>query len=148
MRIAIGADHAGVLLKQHLVDGILRGHDVTDVGANSTEPVDYPDIARAVVKRIRRGEVERGILICGTGIGMAMAAGKFPGIRAATCTDSFSAEMSRRHNDANVLCLGARVLGTGLAEHIVGAWLEALFEGGRHATRVGKLEDRTSGEIR
>jgi len=148
MKIAIGADHAGILLKSHLLGGILEGHEVTDVGTHSAEPVDYPDIARAVAKRIRRGEAERGILICGTGIGMAMAAGKFPGIRAATCTDSFSAEMSRRHNDANVLCLGARVLGTGLAEHIVGAWLAAPFEGGRHATRVGKLEDRASGEIR
>jgi ribose 5-phosphate isomerase B len=145
MRIAIGSDHTGVELKAHLVAHVLGEYAVTDVGAHSADPVDYPDVARAVTKLIRRGDAERGILICGTGIGMAMAAGKFPGIRAATCTDSYSAEMSRRHNDANVLCLGARVLGMGLAEHIVRAWLTAPFEGGRHATRVGKLEDRSGG---
>ena len=148
MRIAIGADHAGVELKAHLLSRALEGHEVVDVGTHSSDPVDYPDIAHAVVKLIRRGEADRGILICGTGIGMAMAAGKFPGIRAATCTESFSAELSRRHNDANVLCLGGRVLGAGHAEHIVRAWLAAPFEGGRHATRVGKLEDRASGETR
>ncbi len=146
MKIAIGADHAGVELKAHLIARALEGHTVIDVGTASPDPVDYPDIARAVVRLIRHGEADRGILICGTGIGMAMAAGKYPGIRAATCTESFSAELSRRHNDANVLCLGGRVLGTGLAEHIVHVWLAAPFEGGRHATRVGKLEDRAGGE--
>ena len=145
MRIAVGADHAGIDLKAHLIARALEGHEVTDVGTHSAEPVDYPDIAHAVVKLLRRGEADRGILICGTGIGMAMAAGKFPGIRAATCTESYSAELSRRHNDANVLCLGARVLGLGHAEHIVRTGLATPFEGGRHATRVGKLEDRSGG---
>lgn len=143
MRIAIGCDHSGVALKAHLIETALVEHKVTDVGTNSSDPVDYPDVAHKAVDAIRRGDADCGILICGTGIGMAMAAGRFPGIRAATCAESYSAEMSRRHNDANVLCLGARVLGSGLAERIVRVWLSSPFEGGRHVRRVRKIEDRS-----
>ena len=123
MKIAIGCDHAGVDLKHTLLDSVLKEHEVTDVGTNSKESVDYPDIAKLVSHAVACGEVERGILICGTGIGMAMAAGKVKGIRAARCSEPYSAEMSRRHNNANVLCFGARVIGGGMAEKIVEKWL-------------------------
>lgn len=145
MKIVIGSDHTGVALKAHLIEKILADHVWLDVGTDSSEAVDYPDIAHAAVRAIRTGEAECGILICGTGIGMAMAAGRYSGIRAATCVESYCAEMSRRHNDANVLCLGARVLGIGLAEQIARTWLGTPFEGGRHARRVGKLENRPQG---
>jgi len=140
VKIAIGCDHAGVDLKRTLLHSVLKEHEVTDVGANSKESVDYPDIAKLVAHAVACGEVERGILICGTGIGMAMAAGKVKGIRAARCSEPYSAEMSRRHNNANVLCFGARVIGSGMAEKIVEKWLSTPFEGGRHARRVGKIE--------
>ncbi|HHR85897.1 ribose 5-phosphate isomerase B [Candidatus Bipolaricaulota bacterium] len=140
MKIAIGCDHAGVDLKQILLASILKDHDVIDMGTNSKESVDYPDIAKLVAHAVTSGEAERGILICGTGIGMAMAAGKVKGIRAARCSEPYSSEMSRRHNDANVLCFGARVVGSGMAEKIVEVWLNTPFEGGRHARRVGKIE--------
>ena len=140
MKIAIGCDHTGVDLKRALLDSVLKEHEVIDIGTNSKESVDYPDIAKPVARAVAAGEVERGILICGTGIGMAMAAGKIKGIRAARCSEPYSAEMSRRHNDANVLCFGARVIGSGMAEKIVEKWLSTPFEGGRHARRVGKIE--------
>ena len=140
MRIAIGCDHTGVDLKRALLDSVLREHDVVDMGTNSTQSVDYPDIAKLVAHAVVRGEAERGILICGTGIGMAMVAGKVKGIRAARCSEPYSAEMSRRHNDANVLCLGARVIGSGMAEKIVEKWLSTPFDGGRHVRRVEKIE--------
>ena len=140
MKIAIGCDHAGVDLKHALLDSVLKKHEVIDMGTNSKESVDYPDIAKPVAHAVASGEVERGILICGTGIGMAMAAGKVKGIRAARCSEPYSAEMSRKHNDANVLCFGARVVGSGLAEAIVEKWLTTSFDGGRHARRVGKIE--------
>jgi ribose 5-phosphate isomerase B len=140
MRIVIGCDHTGVALKVALQETVLAEHSVIDVGTDSTDSVDYPDIARAVVAVLRKGDAERAILICGTGIGMAMAAGRYRGMRAATCSDPFVAEMSRRHNDANVLCLGARVVGCGMAESVVRAWLGADFDGGRHARRVEKVE--------
>jgi ribose 5-phosphate isomerase B len=140
MRIVIGCDHTGLELKAALVETTLADHDVIDVGTESHDSVDYPDIARRAVTAIRDGTADRGILICGTGVGMAMTAGRAPGIRPAVCTDAYVAEMSRRHNDANVLCLGARVLGTGLAESIVRTWLSTEFDGGRHARRVGKIE--------
>lgn len=140
MRIVIGCDHTGVALKVALQETVLAEHSVLDVGTDSTESVDYPDIARAAVALLRKGDAERAILICGTGIGMAMAAGRHRGIRAACCTDPYVAVMSRRHNDANVLCLGARVIGCGLAESIVQEWLAADFDGGRHARRVEKIE--------
>jgi len=140
MRIAIGCDHTGVDLKRALLDSVLREHDVVDMGTNSTQSVDYPDIAKLVAHAVVRGEAERGILICGTGIGMAMVAGKVKGIRAARCSEPYSAEMSRRHNDANVLCFGARVIGSGMAEKIVEKWLSTPFDGGRHVRRVEKIE--------
>lgn len=140
MRIAIGCDHTGVDLKRALLDSVLREHDVVDMGTNSKESVDYPDIAKLVAHAVVRGEAERGILICGTGIGMAMVAGKVKGIRAARCSEPYSAEMSRRHNDANVLCFGARVIGSGMAEKIVEKWLSTPFDGGRHVRRVEKIE--------
>ena len=140
MKIAIGCDHAGVPVKQALVETVLADHDVEDFGTDSSEPVDYPDIAVSVARAIADGDAERGVLICGTGIGMAMAAGKIAGIRAATCTEPFSAELSRRHNDANILCLGARVIGTGMAKRITEAWLSTGFEGGRHARRIKKIQ--------
>ena len=140
MKIAIGCDHAGVDLKRALLNSVLKEHEVVDMGTNSKESVDYPDIAQKVAHAVARGDVKWGILICGTGIGMAMAAGKVKGIRAARCSEPYSAEMSRRHNDANVLCFGARVIGSGIAEKIVEKWLSTPFEGGRHARRVGKIE--------
>jgi len=127
-------------LKRALLDSVLREHDVVDMGTDSKESVDYPDIAKLVAHAVVRGEAERGILICGTGIGMAMAAGKVKGIRAARCSEPYSAEMSRRHNDANVLCFGARVIGSGMAEKIVEKWLSTPFDGGRHVRRVEKIE--------
>jgi ribose 5-phosphate isomerase B len=140
MRIAIGCDHAGVELKRALMKSVLANHIVVDFGTDSSEPVDYPDIAKRVAQRVASGEFERGILICGTGIGMAMASGKTKGIRAATCTEPFSAEMSRRHNDANILCLGGRVTGIGMATKIAEIWLSTAFEAGRHVGRVRKID--------
>ncbi len=141
MRIAIGSDHAGYPLKQALVPWLEdRGYEMQDLGTYSTESVDYPDYARAVAHAVAEGRADKGILICGTGIGMSMTANKVPGIRAALCTDPYMSRMSRRHNDANVLCMGARVVGIGLAEAIVEAWLDGEFEGGKHARRVGKID--------
>ena len=142
MRIAIGSDHAGFRLKGEIIK-LLRelGHDCRDFGTQSEEHCDYPDYAQAVAEAVARGECERGILICATGIGMSMAANKVKGIRAALCHDVFSARRSREHNDANILCLGAEVLGVGLALEIVRAWLAAEFSGGeRHRRRVEKIE--------
>lgn len=139
MRIAVGNDHTGVELKKRLLIGVLAPHDVTDLGVHSSDSVDYPDQAQLVADRVVTGQADCGILICGTGIGMAMAAGKRPGIRAARCDEPLSAELSRRHNDANVLCLGARMLGTEMAERIVDVWLATPFSGGRHARRVAKI---------
>ena len=115
------------------------GHDVLDVGTEGAESVDYPDFAYEVAKRVGNGEIERGILICGTGIGMCIAANKVRGVRAAACHDVLTAEMSRRHNDANVLCLSADLLGEDLMTQMVRIWLETQFEGGRHARRVEKI---------
>ena len=125
MKIAIGSDH--------------RGYEVKDAGSFSEDYADYPDFAFAVAELVGTGECERGILICGTGIGMCIAANKVRGVRAAPCHDSITAEMSRRHNDANVLCLSADLLGEELIEHMVRIWLETEFEGGRHARRVEKI---------
>lgn len=140
MRIAIGCDHAGVELKRLLISSVLSAYNVIDVGIDCMELVDYPDVAKQVVDKVITLNADRGILICGTGIGMAMAAGRFSGIRAATCSDIYSAEMSRRHNDANILCLGARVVGVGVAEGIARVWLSTPFDGGRHKNRVSKIE--------
>ena len=142
MKIVIGSDHGGIhlkeVLKQHLAE---RGIEVDDAGTYTEESCDYPDIAVKVCREITEGKAERGILVCGTGIGMSMAANKVNGIRAALCGDVFSATMSREHNNANVICLGERVLGPGLAVCILDAWLDMEFAGGRHERRVNKIMD-------
>ena len=135
--IAIACDQAAYDLKLDVIKHLEeRGIKYTDHGTHSTDSVHYPEYAHKVCVDIQEGKAELGILICGTGIGMSMAANKHKGIRAAVCCDTFSAEMTRRHNDANVLCFGARVLGKGVALQIVDAFLDAPFEGGRHKTRV------------
>lgn len=142
MRIAIGSDHAGYDLKRLLLDWLAaNAFEVADVGAHSLDPGDdYPDFARAVAESVIGGEADLGIMICSTGVGSCIAANKFRGIRAALCHDTFSAHMSRLHNDANVLCLGANVVALGLAQEIVEAWLSASFsEGERHRRRIGKV---------
>lgn len=143
MEIALGSDHAGFKLKE-AVKGILDelGHTYVDLGCESTESVDYPDFAFAVADAVAQGRFLQGILICGSGIGMCMAANKVPGIRAALCHDTFSARGARAHNDANVLCMGERVIGSGLAREIVIAYLTTDFEGGRHARRLEKIHHR------
>ncbi|MEE3370973.1 MAG: ribose 5-phosphate isomerase B [Planctomycetota bacterium] len=140
MRIAIGSDHRGWQVKARLIKMLQdAGHEMVDLGTNSSDSVDYPDIAAAVSSRVSEGAVERGILICGTGIGMSISANKFPGVRAATCQDAFVAEMSRRHNDVNVLCLGGDLLGERLVDDLVDIWLKTEFEGGRHGRRIDKI---------
>ncbi|MEN2994274.1 MAG: ribose 5-phosphate isomerase B [Thermodesulfovibrio sp.] len=140
MKIAIGADHAGFELKE-LVSKFIKdkGHEVIDMGTGNSCSVDYPDYAEKVAKAVSDGEVERGILICGTGIGMSIVANKFKNIRAALCNDLFTAKMSRLHNDSNILCMGARVIGKGLALEIVKTWLDTPFEGERHLKRIEKI---------
>ena len=141
MKIAIGCDHAGVELKQTIVTLLAgAGHTVDDVGTHSGESVDYPDFASQVAGRVAGGEAERGVLICGTGIGMSMVANKFPGVRAAVVTNAFTAEATRRHNDANVLCLGARVIDPEEGPDLVRIFLATAFEGGRHERRVDKID--------
>jgi len=140
MKIAVGADHAGFELKERLAAHLRgAGHDVADCGVYSAERADYPDQAAAVGRVVARGDAERGLLICGTGAGMAIAANKIRGIRAANCNDLFVAQLARAHNDANVLTLGARVVALGLAEAILTTFLATPFEGGRHAARVAKI---------
>lgn len=139
-KLAIGADHAGFLLKNHLAQKLRAdGHAVQDLGTHDALSVDYPDFAAAVGRAVAGGDAELGILVCGSGIGVAIAANKIPGVRAATCNDLYTARLSRAHNDANVLTLGARVVGEGLAEEIVAAFLASPFEAGRHARRVAKI---------
>lgn len=139
--IVIASDHAGVELKAQLVERIRAGgHDVNDLGPGDTSSVDYPDFAHAVAAAVSSGEAGSGILICGTGIGMSLAANRHPGVRAALCHDAFTAEMARLHNDANVLCIGARVIGSGVAEQVVDIFLATAFEGGRHQRRVDLIE--------
>jgi ribose 5-phosphate isomerase B len=140
MRIAIGSDHRGFGAKQRLVPLLQQlGHEVLDTGPEANESVDYPDFAFQVGRAVGEGRVERGILICGTGIGMCIAANKVAGVRAAPCHDSITAEMSRRHNDANILCISADLLGDDLIARMVRIWLETPFEGGRHSRRVDKI---------
>ncbi|MDH5299225.1 MAG: ribose 5-phosphate isomerase B [Desulfobulbaceae bacterium] len=137
MKIAIGCDHGGIDLKEAVVKVIKElGHEVDDQGCFSSESVDYPQFAKAVCAKVQAGQSDRGILLCGTGIGMSMVANKFTGIRAALCQEIFSARMSREHNDANVLCMGARIVGLGLAEEVVRTWLTTEFAGGRHQRRI------------
>ncbi len=136
-KITIGCDHAGFELKLKVIDHLKsRGIEVIDVGTHSIDSCDYPNIAHAVCKNIQDGVTELGILICGTGIGMSMAANKHRGIRAAACSDTFSARLTRVHNDANVLCFGERVVGMGLAIDLVDNFIDAEFEGGKHQRRV------------
>ena len=153
MRIAVGCDHRGYSLKQKII--VLMesaGHTVLDAGTQNDESVDYPDFAAAVSKQVRAGTADRGVLVCGTGIGMAIAANKFPGVRAAPCSDEVSAEISRRHNDLNVLCLAGDMLSNRAAERIVDIWLNTEFEGGRHERRIKKISqferDNLGGECR
>ena len=142
MKIAIAADHAGLPLKRELVEALQSsGHEVKDFGTQSAQSVDYPDFAWEVARAVARPEVDRGVLVCGTGIGMSIVANKHRGVRAAVCTSEFEARMARAHNDANVLCLGQRVVGAGLARGILDAFLETAFEGGRHEKRVQKIRD-------
>ena len=138
----MGSYHAGYPLKGKVAELIKElGHEVIDLGTHSEESVDYPDFAVKVAHAVTQGEADLGVLLCGTGLGMSIAANKVRGIRAVTCGDTFSARSSREHNDANMLCIGARVTGCGLALDIVKAWLEAEFKGGRHARRVQKIAD-------
>jgi ribose 5-phosphate isomerase B len=141
LKIAVGCDHAGLAVKAAVMSE-LRGRDleVTDCGTEGPAAVDYPDIAGRVAALVACGDADRGVLICGTGIGMGMAANRYRGVRAAVVHDAFTAEMSRRHNNANVLCLGGRVLPPGLAAELVRLWLETPFEDGRHSARVDKIE--------
>ena len=142
MKIAIGSDHGGIHLKNHLKDYLQgKGWEVLDCGTYTEASCDYPDIAAKLCGEIAKGTVAQGILVCGTGLGMSIAANKCAGIRAAVVTDEYSAVKSKEHNNANVLCLGERVLGTGLAESLVDAWLKTEFAGGRHARRVDKIMD-------
>jgi ribose 5-phosphate isomerase B len=140
MRIAIGADQGGYELKQPIAEVLVAaGHEVSDLGIHRLESVDYPDVAALVARAVAAGEAERGIIVCGTGIGVSLAANKVRGIRAALCTDCYMARMAREHNDAQVLCLGGRVLGIGSALDIVRVFLTSTFLGGRHARRVAKI---------
>ncbi|MGI6776791.1 MAG: ribose 5-phosphate isomerase B [Acetivibrionales bacterium] len=141
--IAIGSDHGGYELKEQIIKYLKdKQYEVKDFGTcDCTTSVDYPDYGLAVAEAVKDGECEKGIIICGTGLGISMAANKVPGIRAALCTDCFTARMSREHNNANILALGGRVLGPGLALEIVETWLNSEFTGGRHAIRVNKISD-------
>jgi len=139
-RIAIGSDHGGFRLKEEVKAYLVKqGYTVQDMGTSTEESVDYPDFAAAVARAVQQKRVELGILICGTGIGMAITANKFRGIRAAVVHDAYTAAMSRRHNDANVITFGGRVVGAGVAFSIVDAWLGNQFEGGRHSRRLDKI---------
>lgn len=142
MRIAVGSDHRGVKLRTQIVELLGKlGHEVVDVGSYDDQSVDYPDIAALVAGKVSAREVERGILVCGTGLGMSIAANKFPGVRAAPCYDDLTAELSRRHNDLNVLCLSGDALGERLLDRLIEIWLKTEFEGGRHARRVQKIAE-------
>ena len=146
-KIVLGADHGGYELKNAIKAHLeARGFEAVDVGTNSGESCDYPVFASRLCKKLQNGEADLGILICGTGIGMSMAANKHRGIRAACCSDTFSARLTRLHNNANVLCLGARVLGTGLALDLVDQFVDAEFEGDRHIKRLSLIEDIENGK--
>lgn len=141
MHFFVATDHAGVDLKNFTVEVLrARGHDVVDLGPYDKNRVDYPDYAIKVCESVLSTPFSQGVLICGSGIGMSMAANRFHGIRAALCHDAYTATVARGHNDANVLCFGERIVGQGVAESIIDAWLGATFEGGRHCGRVEKIE--------
>ena len=142
MKIVLGSDHGGFYLKEAIAKWLeTRSIEVMDVGAYNTDSVDYPDISAKAAREILEGHCERGILVCGTGIGIGIAANKIDGIRAALCHDVYSARKSREHNDANILTLGERVIGIGAALLVVEEWLKAEFEGGRHEKRVAKIKE-------
>jgi ribose 5-phosphate isomerase B len=142
MRIAIGSDHAGFRLKEHLIQVLKEdGHQVDDHGTHSEEPVDYPAICAGVGRAVAAATAERGIVLGGSGQGEQLAANKVPGVRAALCNDLYTARLSREHNDANVLSMGGRIVGEGLADEIVRLWLATDFAGGRHARRVGQITE-------
>ena len=142
MKIVIASDHGGINLKRTIVEALVqKGVDITDFGPDSDESVDYPDYARPVAEKVADGVFDRGILICGTGIGMSIAANKVKGIRCALVHDSFSAKATRQHNNSNMLAMGERVIGSGLANDIVDIWLNTEYEGGRHERRVCKIEE-------
>lgn len=141
MRIALAADHAGFELKQHLAEYLRgQGHDVDDLGTHDRQSTDYPDYAARVARSVAAGEADRGVLVCGTGTGMAMAANRHRGVRAVATGDLAVAALARRHNDANVLAFGARLIAAPLAELVLETFLTTAFDGGRHATRVGKMD--------
>jgi ribose 5-phosphate isomerase B len=140
MRIAVGSDHRGTSIRHKILEFVRQlGHEAVDFGSFEEGPVDYPDIAQQVAHEVGAGNSDRGILVCGTGIGMCIAANKVHGVRAAPCHDDLTAEMSRRHNDLNVLCLSADLLGEGIVHRMLEIWLATPFEGGRHARRVDKI---------
>jgi len=140
MKIAVGCDEAGLgmmdIIRKQLTD---KGHELIDFGVHNTDPVDYPDIGQAVAESVANGQAERAVLICGTGIGMAITANKVPGVRAAQCHDTYSAERARKSNDAQVITMGARVIGPELAKSIIDAWLESEFAGGNSTRKVEKM---------
>jgi ribose 5-phosphate isomerase B len=142
VKVAIGCDHAGFGLKEEVVS-LLRDlkADIVDCGTNGTSSVDYPDFGKKVSELVSSGEIEKGILICGTGLGMSMVANKFPNVRASLCNDLFTARMSRLHNDANILVMGGRIIGKDLAAEIVKTWLSTPFEGDRHMRRLNKIKE-------
>ena len=145
MKVIIASDHAGLELRRELVSALQELRvEVDDVGPTTNASVDYPDFARTVCKAVAAGEYQYGVLVCGTGIGMSITANKYRGIRAALCTSEFEARMTRAHNDANVLCLGQRVVGAGLARSIVEAFVATPFEGGRHQKRLDKIREAES----
>ena len=142
MKLALGADHAGYLLKDRIRQYVTeRGHQVIDEGTNTSDSVDYPDYAAKVAEDVAAGRAERGILVCGSGIGMAIAANKVPGIRAANICNEYQAQMSREHNNLNVITLGARILDENDAKQIIQIWLDTPFSGGRHSGRLDKLHE-------
>jgi ribose 5-phosphate isomerase B len=142
MRVAIGSDHAGYALKAHLSETLVSlGHDVDDVGTHSEAPVDYPPICAAVARSVVKGEADRGIVLGGSGQGEQMTANKIRGARAALCNDLYTARMSREHNDANVLSIGARIVAPQLADEILTLWLTTPFEGGRHERRIAQIAE-------
>ena len=142
MRIGIGSDHAGFQLKEHLKKQLTsEGYEVVDMGPHAPERVDYPVFAKKVATALACGDVERGVLVCGSGIGMSMTANKTKGIRAANCVNEFQARYSRLHNDANLICIGERVVGIAVAESMLSVFLKTEFEGGRHAARVAQIDN-------
>jgi ribose 5-phosphate isomerase B len=142
VRIAIGADHAGFVLKEHLKQTLARlGHTVDDLGTHSDAPVDYPPICMAVGRAVVEGRADRGVVLGGSGQGEQIAANKVAGVRAALCNDLYTARLSREHNDANVLSMGGRIVAFGLADEILGLWLDTKFEGGRHQRRIDQIRD-------